>query len=227
MTLHIAAGMASPDSYRRSETAAGHAHDESPDGLASAEQGLAVTRIAAEALGTVQQILQRMHTVVGHAATQDARSVVEISAAEIATLNSLLDYIAGQTTYRSVNLLDGSYQASFQVGSGAVIGAGLIELDLRNAGVSARALGASSLAITATDGSSYQPTADLNSLDAAIAMVSATRSALGSVRGRLEDAISDLETAITNVGAARTQLTDADLADEVTGTTRSHLTLLR
>ena len=208
MTVHIAAGIASPDSYDRSD-------------LANAEQGLAVTRIAAEALGTVQQILQRMHTVVGQARGQDPRFVTEISAAEIATLNSLLDYIAGQTTYRSATLLDGSYQVSFGLGGGEVIA-----LDLGNADVSARALGAASLAITATGGGGYDPTADLNSLDAAIAMVSATRSLVGSVRGRLENSMSDLQTAITNVGASRTQLTDADLADEVTGITRSHLTLL-
>ena len=222
MTVHIATGVGSLDNYDHTADALRTSSETSlHSGLANAEECLAVTRIATEALGTVQQILQRMHTVVGQAGAQDPRSVAEISAAEIATLNSLLDYIAGQTAYRSVSILNGSYQTSVQLGS-EVIG-----LDLRAVNVSARALGASSLRITATAGGSYDPTADLNSLDAAIAMVSAARATVSAVRGRLEDTMSNVQTALTNVTASRSPLTDADLAGEVTVVTRSHLTLLR
>ena len=219
MNVHIATGVASFDSYGHPFDALGQSlHGR----LANAEEGVAVSRIAAEALGTVAQILQRMRTVVGQAGARDARFVAEISAAEITTLNSLLDYIAGQTVYRSAGLLDGSYQVGFQLGGGEVIG-----LDLRAADVGAPALGTRALDILATEGGPYHPTADLNLLDAAITSVSTAQATVGIVRTRLEETMPNLQTAITNVSASRSHLTDADLAGEVTVITRSHLTLLR
>jgi flagellin len=195
-----------------------------------------VAQIADGALGTTQQILQRMRTLVvqaGNSGTQDDSSLSAIQS-EITSLNSQLNNISSQTKYGQKNLLDGTYKGDFQVGAN---GGDTITLNLSGMNTDASALGVSggtsltSLAI-ATGGfsgagtgayTSSQASADLVAIDAAITTVSDARSSIGATQNQLSYTATNLQTAITNVTASRSNLTDADLATEVTQMTQAQI----
>jgi flagellin len=225
--------------------------------VSNAQDGINVAQIADGALGTTQNILQRMRTLVvqaGNEGTQDDSSLKAIQG-EIKKLNTQLDNIAGQTKFGATNLLDGNFDKNFQVGAN---GGDTIALDLKTGftgGVNAASLGATGgtgltlanlnvvkyssagytettysggtfAAGTAGAATTYgtpQSTADLAAIDAAIATVSSVRSGIGATQNQLNYTVSNLQTAITNVTASRSNLTDADLASEVTKMTQSQI----
>ncbi len=89
-----------------------------------------------------------------------------------------------------------------------------------------RAATLTSLSITgATSPSAYSGAAstDLQAIDDAITQVSQARSGIGAVQNQLSYTTSNLQTAITNVTASRSNLTDADLAKEVTAMTQQQI----
>jgi flagellin len=195
-----------------------------------------VAQIADGALGTTQQILQRMRTLVvqaGNSGTQDDSSLSAIQQ-EMTSLNSQLNNISAQTKYGQKNLLDGSYKGDFQVGAN---GGDTITLNLSGMNTDASALGVSGgttlvgLAIATGSFSgagtgaytSAQASADLVAIDAAITTVSNARSSIGATQNQLSYTATNLQTAITNVTASRSNLTDADLATEVTQMTQAQI----
>ena len=190
--------------------------------VSNAQDAINVAQIADGALGTVQNILQRMRTLTvqaGNAGTMDQSSYDAITS-EVQNLNTQLDNISNQTKFGAKNLLDGSFTFDFQVGSNA---GDVISLDLSSASVDSTTLTTGSLTIASTVSGTYDPTADLGSLDAAIATVSTARSTIGAVQNQLNYTVSNLQTAVTNVTASRSNLTDADLAAQVTQMTQSQI----
>jgi flagellin len=231
------------------------------------QDGINVAQIADGSLGTVQNILQRMRTLVvqaGNTGTQDPTSLSAIKT-EMTSLNSELDNISSQTTFGSTNLLDGTYKGVFQVGSNGGT-ANTITLNLTSGngfnGVSSSELGLgtvtgasggadptssgftgiatgslSTLNIVgynatgytpndAASGTSYGSTQaedDLAVIDNAIGQVSNARSSIGAVQNEMTYTSSNLQTAITNITASRSNLTDADLATQVTAMTQQQI----
>src|SRR6266487_4554829 len=79
--------------------------------VSNTQDGINVAQIADGALGTVQNILQRMRTLVVQAAnngTQDTDSLSALNS-EISQLATQLGNIASQTKFGQTNLLDGSF----------------------------------------------------------------------------------------------------------------------
>jgi flagellin len=231
------------------------------------QDGINVAQIADGSLGTVQNVLQRMRTLVvqaGNTATQDPTSLSAIQS-EMKSLNSELDNISSQTQFGSTNLLDGSYNGVFQVGSNGG-SANTITLNLTSGngfdGVSSSKLGLGTASASAgsdptstgftgvatatlstlnivkyattgytandatgtTSGySSTQTEDDLAVIDSAIGQVSSARSSIGAVQNEMGYTSSNLQTAITNITASRSNLTDADLATQVTAMTQDQI----
>ena len=199
--------------------------------VSNAQDGVNVAQIADGALGTAQDILQRMRTLVVQAANQGTQDATSLSAinAEVKNLNTQLDNISTQTKFGSTNLVDGSFNKVFQIGSN---GGETISLDLSKANVKSSSMGAASggsdlttLDIAAATSPTAYTTAsaDLTKIDAAIKAVSAGRSSIGAVQNQLGYTITNLQTAITNVTASRSNLTDADLATQVTKMTQQQI----
>ena len=69
----------------------------------------------------------------------------------------------------------------------------------------------------------FDPSVALTAIDGAIGLVSKSRSAIGATQNQLTYTLSNLQTAITNVTASRSNLTDADLATEVSAMTQAQI----
>jgi flagellin len=68
-----------------------------------------------------------------------------------------------------------------------------------------------------------QATDDLAVIDNAISQVSAARSSIGAVQNQMTYTSANIQTAITNITASRSNLTDADLATQVTAMTQDQI----
>jgi flagellin len=183
--------------------------------VSNAQDGINVAQIADGALGTTQQILQRMRTLAVQSSNSGSVDTAALTAsqAELTSLNSQLDNISAQTSFGGTKLLDGTYTAkNFQVGANAgdVISLSLTKSDSTTLATSA---------LNLTTGAS----AAITAIDTALATVSASRGAIGATQNQLNYTVSNLQTAITNVTASRSNLTDADLASEVTKMTQSQI----
>ncbi len=187
--------------------------------VSNAQDGINVAQIADGALGTAQNILQRMRTLAVQASNVGSQDTAAVTAAqsEITNLNTQLDNISAQTAFGGTKLLDGSYTASvgvFQVGAnaGEQITMALTKSD-------STTLGTNSVDVTTSAGAQTA----ITSINAALATVSASRSTIGATQNQLNYTVSNLNTAIQNVTASRSNITDADLATEVTHMTQSQI----
>ena len=200
--------------------------------VSNAQDGVNVAQIADGALGTSQAVLQRMRTLVVQAAnsgTQGSSSLAAIQQ-ELGSLSTELDNVSTQTSFGGKNLLDGTYNGAFQVGAngGQTVSLNLSASDFDAVTLGVLALSGGGTAVTSpldVTGVNYafDPTASLTAIDTAIATVSTARSAVGATQNQLTYTLSNLQTAITNVTASRSNLTDADLATEVSAMTQAQI----
>lgn len=201
--------------------------------VSNAKDATNVAQIADGALGTSQDILQRMRTLVVQASnsgTQDANSLADIQA-EIKSLGDQLDKISTQTAFGGRSLLDGSYNGTFQIGAN---GGETVSLALAT-DFKAATLGVDETAIKVTGDpgdptgtppvapTPFDSTAALTAIDTAIQTVSTARAGIGATQNQLSYTVTNLQTAITNVSASRSNLTDADLATQVTMMTQQQI----
>jgi len=185
--------------------------------VSNAQDGINVAQIADGAMGTSQAILQRMNTLAVQAAnsgTQDSDSLTAIQA-EITSLNSQLDKISASTAFGGTKLLDGTYTGKvFQVGAnGNTDDQITISLDATDS----TTLGTDGIDVT-TDA-----TTAIGTINDAIKTLSSERATLGATQNQLGYTLTNLQTAITNVTASRSNLTDADLATEVSSMTQAQI----
>ena len=196
--------------------------------VSNAQDGTNVAQIADGALGTAQQILQRMRTLVvqaGNTGTQDDSSLAAIGS-EITSLNTPADQHLDADQVRRDEPARRHLQRQLP-------GRRQRWRHHRPRPVAARtSTAASSLGTSRPDAFGPRPrrrtprptaTADLATIDAAITTVSNARSGIGATQNQLSYTVSNLQTAITNVTASRSNLTDADLATEVTSMTQAQI----
>jgi flagellin len=211
----------------------------------NAQDGISVVQVAEGALTETHSILQRMRDLAiqssnGGAVDAAARKAANV---EFTELQAELDRIADTTKFGSQNLLDGTYNGTFQVGANAAT-AEQITLDLRTGtattgitgmgdatngdGSGITGLDADGLNVGAADlttGITTQGGAEAaaNALDLAIRGVSTVRANLGAKQNRLEHTINNLNVAIENVTASESRIRDTDMASEMAAFTRSQI----
>jgi flagellin len=197
--------------------------------VSNAQDGVNVAQIADGALGTSQAVLQRMRTLVVQAANSGTQGTSSLAAIqqELGSLKTQLDNVSLQTSFGGKNLLDGTYNGAFQVGAngGQTVSLNLSasDFDAATLGVDATSVGAGGTINVTAAGFTAGSGAVLGLIDTAIATVSTARSAVGATQNQLTYTLSNLQTAITNVTASRSNLTDADLATEVSAMTQAQI----
>jgi len=194
----------------------------------NAQDGISVVQTAEGALTETHSILQRMRDLAVQASNGGANDVDSQAAAdtEFKELAKELDDIANKTQFGGTKLLDGSYDANFQIGAntgdqlGVVInnGTALAGFDSTDLGVNADTL----TGATVADGVTAAQTA-LSNVDAAIKTVSTSRATLGATQNRLEHKINNLNVAVENLSASESRIRDTDMAAEMVNFTRSQI----
>ena len=174
------------------------------------QDGISEMQTAEGALAETHGVLQRMRDLSVQAAddgglSDESRATLQ---GELSALGKELDRIAG-TTWNGTKLLDGTFSASFQVGTDAADTLG-VTLDTA---MTAGGLGVAGIDVSAGGGSGAASAA-IGTIDAAIATVSTARGALGAVQNRFEHTIDQLGVSLENLTGSESRIRDADVAQE-------------
>lgn len=200
----------------------------------NAQDGMNVVQTAEGALTEVHSILQRVRDLAVQAGNDsnntDSRAAITT---EVTGLVDELTRLSENTNFNGIDLLKGATSGpaadgklTFQVGAGSTAN-DQIEVDLGTmTGADIKTL-ASDLktAIVTTDGFASAATAltTLATVDDAIKDVSTARSSLGAVANRFQHAINSLQVTAQNLTAARSHITDTDMAQEMVTYTKDSI----
>jgi len=188
--------------------------------IKNAQDGISLVQTAEGALNEVHSILQRMRELAV-SASNTATSDGAAEQAEIAELINELDAIGTRTKFAGQDVFDGN-DRTFQVGANSAD-----TLDVGFHALAAATIGGDGADVDAVDVSDIDLTDDANgaidTLDDAIAAVSAQRSQLGASQNRLEHTIANLQVAAENLSASESRIRDADMAQEMVTFTRNQI----
>lgn len=197
----------------------------------NAEDGISLIQTAEGALNETQSILNRMRDLAVQASnstyTDDQRDQLDT---EFQQLLSEIDRIATDTEFNTKKLLNASggggeeITFSFQIGANADQ---TISVTIKNMAVSGLKINdnttvggktISNFSIASKGVTDFSGTiaAVIKGIDLAVDAVSTQRATLGAVQNRLEHTINNLETTSENLSSARSQITDVDMAAEMT-----------
>jgi flagellin len=188
----------------------------------NSQDGISLIQTAEGGLNETQSMLQRMSQLTVQAANETlTTSDTQKIQSEITQLTDQIDSIANQTTFNTKNLLNTQSSITFQVGanSGETISMSLVDATSSNLG-----LGTLSALDSAAAGSmNAVASANLAVIQSAIDAISSDRANLGAVQNRLEHTINNLQSSSQNLTAAESNITDVDMASEMSNMTKNNI----
>ncbi|MCU1525342.1 MAG: flagellin, partial [Microbacteriaceae bacterium] len=188
----------------------------------NAQDGISVIQTAEGSLSEVQTILQRVRDLAVQAGNDsnnaDSRTAI---ATEVTQLGDELTRIGASANFNGTKLLaSGGVSLTFQVGGGSV--AAEDQISVSTADVAAIGTTISGLA-AAGFSSSASALTTIATLDTNISAVSTARASLGAQQNRFESVIRNLSVTTENLTAAKSRITDTDMASEMVKYTRSNI----
>jgi flagellin len=216
-------------------------------GNRNANDGVSIAQTAEGALDEMTNMYQRIRTLAGQAAngsnSASDRAALQL---EMRSLGEEINRIAGDTSFGGTNLLDGSFNAEFQVGANAnqVISMTMTSVTSVNgssvsvAGFTVSDLAAAASAVTGTGSGAATAFVNANSLsfssvgeaqdilsavDGMLGAIDAKRAELGAVQNRFSSTIRNQSNIIENLSSARSRIQDADFATETAKLTKAQI----
>lgn len=182
----------------------------------NAQDGISLIQTAEGALNETHSILQRMRELAVQSAndtnTETDRKELQ---KEVAQLLEEVTRIAENTEFNTQTLLDGSFESKvFHIG--ANMGQS-IEVSIES--MTAGALEIDDIDIATQEGADSA----IETIQAAIDLVSSERAMLGALQNRLEHTINNLGTSSENLTAAESRIRDVDMAAEMMEFTKNNI----
>ena len=183
--------------------------------------GISALQIADGALSSITDNVQRMRELAVQSATgtltTDDRANL---AAEFTELKTQIGTVVSSTKFNGVDLLTAAAATNdlvIQTGAGELAANNRTTVQLVDGTAIAGGLTAAAL----TDAGSSQSAIGL--LDTALTELNKGRATIGAGINRLDAVVSNLDTTVTNVSAARGRIMDADFAKETANLTRTQI----
>lgn len=180
----------------------------------NASQGASVLQVADGGLSRISDVLQRMKALAAQSLSgvpsNTERAFID---AEFQELVSEIDGIAANTSFNGTSLLDGSTTSqSYFVGTAAtdVIAVDFSALSASASDFTASSLGVGSASVDTEDNASSA----IGTVDTALDYISEARANAGAITSRFEFRGQQIATSIENIDAAKSTITDVDLAEE-------------
>jgi flagellin len=185
----------------------------------NAQDGISLVQTAEGGLTEIGNMVQRIRELGVQAAndTNEASDRDKIQT-EVAQLKTEIDSMAERVEFNDKQLLTGDYSTAgltFQVGANK---SQIITLSIG-------AMTLSGLGLTSIDfaTSAGAITAQLDTLDAALATLSTQRADLGAVQNRLEYTMRSLDISSENLSASESRIRDTDMAKEMMNLTKANI----
>ncbi len=198
-------------------------------GVRNANDGISLINVAEGALNEQSGILIRLRELASQAATgtvgSTERATIQL---EFSALRKEIDRIAATTEFNGQKLVDGSLASSVSSANQILIQVGIdstsdsrinLNTEVNLSAVTSTSLGIDVLSVT-TAGNALTT---LDTINTAIAQVTASRGAIGAVQNRLVRTIGNLSISVENLQAAESAIRDADIAEEVATLTRNQI----
>jgi len=211
-------------------------------GVRNANDAISLIQTADGALSVIDEKLVRMKELAEQAATgtytSDQRLIID---SEYQAMASEITRIANATDFNGIYLLNGNLSSSVHNGSSLTptgklkvhFGSGNLSAEdyyyitINNSTSSAFGLGMGATSTTTNAGRSIstQTLAQLalDKINKAIVSKDKIRASLGALQNRLENTISNLEIQAENLTSAESQITDVDVATEMTEYVREQI----
>ena len=207
-------------------------------GVRNANDGISLIQTADGALGVIDEKLVRMKELAEQAATGTYDSTQRlIIDSEYQQMASEITRIANATDFNGIKLLDGSLSGThdgegmkstgslkIHFGTGNDSAEDYYYINIGNSTASALGLGNANNGGAGHD-ISTQANAQraLDAINAAIVSKDNIRAHLGAMQNRLENTITNLEIQAENLQAAESQISDVDVASEMTNFVRNQI----
>ncbi|QLA15639.1 flagellin [Desulfolutivibrio sulfoxidireducens] len=204
-------------------------------GVRNANDAISLIQTADGALGIIDEKLIRMKELAEQAATgtytSDQRLIID---SEYQAMASEITRIANATDFNGIYLLNGNLSSATHDGSG-LVSTGKLKVHFGPANESAEdyyyiqidtaTASAFGLGMAAGNSISTQALAQaaLDQINDAIISKDKIRANLGALQNRLENTISNLEIQAENLQAAESQISDVDVATEMTEFVRQQI----
>ena len=181
----------------------------------NAQDGISLIQTAEGAMSQTQSILQRMRELAVQSSndTNTSSDRVQIQL-EVTALTKEVARISTSTQFNTQNLLDGTFNGKIQVGAnkGQIITVAVATMTAAKLGVSGLSVSSQSAANTA-----------IGTISVAIDAVSTGRAKLGALQNRLTHTIANLTTSSQNMTAAESQISNVDMAAEMSSFTKNQV----
>jgi flagellin len=184
----------------------------------NANDGVSLAQTAEGALGEVTTSLQRIRTLAVQSQNGINSSTDRLALQkEVSALKLEISRIASDTQFGDINLLTGSFSATFLVGAN---GGQNIAIGLNRSG----GYGASGLSLADTTvATANDASGALTAIDSAISAIGGARADLGAVQNRFQSTIRNLSNIAENIAGARSRIRDTDFAAETAELTRNQI----
>ncbi|MBV1691596.1 flagellin FliC [Novosphingobium sp. G106] len=187
--------------------------------IRNANDGIALAQTADGALNEVTNMLQRIRelSIQSKSGTYSDTDRGNLQA-EVSQLTSQIDDILNNTKFNGVTLFSEGGSAStvtITIQAGSEAGS---TIDLTISGVDGTKLG-TSLDVSTTTAAATT----IDNIDIALTGINTTRAALGAGQSRLESAVNNLTTNMTNLSEARSRIEDADYSSETTALAKAQI----
>ena len=198
-------------------------------GIRNANDGISLINVTEGALNEQSGILIRLRELSSQAATgtvgSTERATIQL---EFNALSNEINRISATTEFNGQKLIDGSLESSVVAANQIQIQIGLdstsnsrinLNTEVNLGAITTSSLGIDALAVS-TAGAALTA---LESINSAIATVTAARGSVGAVQNRLVRSISSQAITVENLQAAESSIRDADIAEEIAKLTRNQI----
>ena len=196
----------------------------------NASDGISLMNVTEGALNEQSGILIRLRELASQAATgtvgSTERQTIQL---EFSALRSELDRITATTEFNGTKLIDGTLASSvansdnhilIQLGIDNTVNSRLnLNNEINLEAVTSTVLQIHELSVTGA----VQALTALDTINDAIASITASRGKVGAVQNRLTRSIANLSVSVENLTAAESSIRDADIAEEVAELTRNQI----
>jgi len=186
----------------------------------NAQDGISLVQVADGAMGTAQDMLQRVRDLAVQASngtlTDTQRSNLD---KEVQNILTEINKVGTDTDFNGLKILSGSVAVAASAVTLQVGANSSQTIGFTIGPVSTTDLGVSGIAVSTQASAS----AAIASIDAALSTLSTNRASMGAVQNRLEQTITRLGVTSENLGAAESRIRDADMAEEMISFTKNQI----
>lgn len=181
-------------------------------------EGKSLLQVAEGSANQIEGILERMKELATQASSANAGTDLDKLDAEYQSLIDEIDRIVEDAEYQGTALLDGSFQGTFQVGSGGTAAADQMSISIGQ-------LDSATLGVTTALTSADNAVTAIGEIDDAIDDLSDVLGDIGASMNRLDFTYSNLQVQIENFSASESVIRDVDMASEMVSFTKSQILL--